>query len=133
MKSVLRFELEGELVTLTRYDDFGNVIGIEEAMYPDICMEEELICCIVEIFDTVVKGYNSDVVKLTTVYDDKYINVEVCVKDSTITFDNYYDEYQLADIMDTIIESNMTVDNFHFLRGEMIWLIEKHMTVYIRP
>ena len=47
MKSVLRFELEGELVTLTRYDDFGNVIGIEEAMYPDICMEEELICCIV--------------------------------------------------------------------------------------
>ena len=120
MKSVLRFELEGELVTLTRYDDFGNVIGTEEAMYPDICMEEELICCICEIFDTVVKGYNSDVVKLTTVYDDKYINVEVCVKDSTITFDNYYDEYQLADIMDTIIESNMTVDNFHFLRGEMI-------------
>lgn len=39
MKSVLHFELEGELVTLTRYDDFGNTIGIEEAMYPDICME----------------------------------------------------------------------------------------------
>ena len=120
MKSVLRFELEGEYITLTRYDNFGNVIGTREAMYPDICMEEELICCITEIFDTVVKGYNSDVVKLTTLYDDKLINVEVCVKDSTITFDNYYDEFQLADIMETLIESNMTVDNLHFLRGEMI-------------
>ena len=107
MKSVLHFELEGELVTLTRYDDFGNTIGIEEAMYPDICMEEELICCMMEIFDTVVKGY-------------KFINVEINTRNDTITFDNYYDEYQLADIMDTIIESNMTMDNFRFLRGEMI-------------
>ena len=120
MKSVLHFELEGELVTLTRYDDFGNVIGIEEAMYPDICMEEELICCMLEIFDTVVKGYNSEIVKLTTMYDDKFINVEINTRNATITFDNYYDEYQMADIMDTIIESNMTMDNFRFLRGEMI-------------
>ena len=114
MKSVLHFELEGEYITITRYDDFGNVIGTEEAMYPDICMEEELIGCITEIFDTVVRGYNSDVVKLTTVYDDKFINVEVCARDCTIIFDDYYDEYQLADIMDTIILSNMTVDIFPF-------------------
>ena len=120
MKSVLDFELEGELVTLTRYDDFGNTIGIEEAMYPDICMEEELICCMMEIFYTVVKGYNSEIVKLTTMYDDKFINVEINTRNDTITFDNYYDEFQMADIMDTIIESNMTMDNFRFLRGEMI-------------
>lgn len=73
-----------------------------------------------EIFDTVVKGYNSEIVKLTTMYDDKFINVEINTRNDTITFDNYYDEYQMADIMDTIIESNMTMDNFRFLRGEMI-------------
>ena len=49
-----------------------------------------------------------------------FINVEINTRNDTITFDNYYDEYQMADIMDTIIESNMTMDNFRFLRGEMI-------------
>lgn len=114
MKSVLHFDLEDEMVSITRYDDSGNVIGTAEAMYPDICMEEELLCCITEIFDTVVRGYNSDIVKLTTLCDDKFINVEVCARDCTIVFDDYYDEYQLADIMDTIILSNMTVDIFPF-------------------